>query len=193
MRAGIVVEVMPEDYIRLNRIVGDRNATQKHHARVILATAEGCGTLKMMRRSGLSKPVVWRWQESFMRGEGVDGLLRDMTSPGKAPLAAEAVKRIVDLTLAEPPGEMTHWTGRAMAEAAGVRLRSVQRIWAVHSLAPHRAHRFKLSRDKRFIEKFVDVAALYIDPPAHAAVLSVEKSQIQALGHTQPGLQEQAV
>jgi hypothetical protein len=121
-----------------------------------------------------------------MRGEGVDGLLRDMTPPGKAPLAAEAVKRIVDLTLAEPPVEMTHWTGRAMAEAAGVRLRSVQRIWAVHGLAPHRAHRFKLSRDKRFVEKFVD-------RPAHAVVLSVEKSQIQALGHTQPGLQEQAV
>jgi hypothetical protein len=85
--------------------------------------------VEIMRRSGLSKPVVWRWQERFMR-EGVDGLLRDKTRPpGKAPLDAKIVKRIVDLTLADPPGETTHWTGRAMADAAGVSLRSVQRVW----------------------------------------------------------------
>lgn len=97
-------------------------------ARGILATADGCATMEVMRRSGLSKPVVWRWQERFMR-EGVEGLLRDKTRPpGKAPLAADRVERIVDLTLAEPPGETTHWTGRGMAQAAGVSLRSVQRI-----------------------------------------------------------------
>lgn len=191
MRAGIKVEVRREDRRRLDRIVGDRNTPQKHaaRARVILATADGCGTLEIMRRSGLSKPVVWRWQERFMR-EGVDGLLRDKTRrPGKAPLAADIVKRIVDLTLAEPPGETTHWTGRAMAEAVGVSLRSVQRVWTAHGLAPHRVRTFKLSKDKRFIEKFADVVGLYIDPPAHAIVLSVdEKSQIQALDRTQPGL-----
>ena len=128
-------------------------------------------------------------QERFMR-EGVDGLLRDKTRPpGKAPLTAEIVKRIVDLTLAEPPGETMHWTGRAMADAAGVSLRSVQRVWTAHGLAPHRVRTFKLSKDKRFVEKFADVVGLYIDPPAHAIVLSVdEKSQIQALDRTQPGL-----
>jgi transposase len=191
MRAGIKVEVRREDRRRLDRIVGDRNSPQKHaaRARVILATADGCGTLEIMRRSGLSKPVVWRWQERFMR-EGVDGLLRDKTRrPGKAPLAADIVKRIVDLTLAEPPGETTHWTGRAMAEAVGVSLRSVQRVWTAHGLVPHRVRTFKLSKDKRFVEKFADVVGLYIDPPAHAIVLSVdEKSQIQALDRTQPGL-----
>jgi transposase len=191
MRAGIIVEVTSEDRVRLERIVGDRNTSQKHgaRARVILATAEGCGTLETMRRSGLSKPVVWRWQDRFMR-EGVDGLLRDKTRPpGKVPLSAKTVKRVVDLTLAEPPGETTHWTGRAMAEATGISLRSVQRIWAAHGLSPHRVHTFKLSRDKRFVEKFTDVVGLYIDPPAHAVVLSVdEKSQIQALDRTQPGL-----
>ena len=191
MRTGIDFEVTPEDRRRLKQIVGDRNSPQKHvaRARVILATADGCGTREVMRRSGLSKPVVWRWQERFMR-EGVDGLLRDKTRPpGKAPLAADIVKRIVDLTLAEPPGETTHWTGRAMAEAAGVSLRSVQRVWTAHGLAPHRVRTFKLSKDKRFVEKFADVVGLYIDPPAHAIVLSVdEKSQIQALDRTQPGL-----
>ena len=128
MRAGIIVEVTSEDRGRLELIVGDRNTPQKHaaRARVILATAEGCGTLEIIRRSGLSKPVVWRWQERFMQ-EGMDGLLRDKTRPpGKSPLPAETVKRVVDLTLAPPPGERTHWTGRGMAKAAGVSLRSVQ-------------------------------------------------------------------
>lgn len=191
MRAGIAIEVTSAAHIHLERIAGDRNTPQKHsaRARVILATAEGCGTLEIVRRSGLSKPVVWRWQERFMR-EGVDGLLRDKTRPpGKPPLPAETVKRVVDLTLAAPPGEATHWTGRAMAEATGVSLRSVQRIWAAHGLAPHRVRTFKLSTDPRFLEKFTDVVGLYVDPPAHAVVLSLdEKSQIQALDRTQPGL-----
>jgi hypothetical protein len=191
MRAGIDFKITPKGRRRLNQIVGDRNCPQKHVARprVILATADGCGTLEVMRRSELSKPVVWRWLERFMR-EGVDGLLRDkIRPPGKAPLAADIVKRIVDLMLAEPPGETTHWTGRAMAEGAGVSLRSVLRVGTAHGLAPHRVRTFKLSTDKRFVEKFADVVDLYIDPPAHAIVLSVdEKSQIQALDRTQPGL-----
>ena len=191
MRAGIIVEVTSEDCGRLELIAGDRNTPQKHaaRARVILATAEGCGTLEIVRRSGLSKPVVWRWQERFMH-EGVDGLLRDKTRPpGKSPLPAETVKRVVDLTLAAPPGERTHWTGRDMAKAAGVSLRSVQRVWTAHGLAPHRVQMFQLSKDPRFFEKFTDVVGLYVDPPAHAVVLSMdEKSQIQALDRTQPGL-----
>jgi transposase len=179
MRAGIVVEVTPEDRVRLERIVGDRNTPQKHsaRARVILATAEDCGTLEIVRRSGLSKPVVWRWQERFMH-EGVDGLLRDKTRPpGKRPLPGETVRRVVNLTLAAPPGETTHWTGRALAAAAGVSLRSVQRIWAAHGLTPHRVQTFRLSTDPRFLEKFTDVVGLYVDPPAHAVVLSVDEKR----------------
>src|ERR1700730_1404679 len=191
MRAGIVIEVTPEDRRRLDRIVRNRNSLQKHaaRARVILATADGCGTLEVMLRSGLSKPVVWRWQERFMH-EGVDGLLRDKTRPpGKRPLPGETVRRVVNLTLAAPPGEATHWTGRAMAAATGVSLRSVQRIWAAHGLLPHRVRRFKLSQDPAFAAKWRDVVGLYLDPPAHSLVLSVdEKSQIQALDRTQPGL-----
>lgn len=131
MRAGIVVTVTRKDRRRLEAIVADRNAPQKHaaRARVILATADGCGTNEVMRRSGLSKPVVWRWQERYMH-EGVDGLLRDKTrKPGKAPLPAATVARVLELTLADPPGEATHWTLRAMAAAAGVSAVSVQRIW----------------------------------------------------------------
>ena len=191
MRAGIVVNVTRADRHRLEAIISDRSAPQKHvwRANIILATADGCGTAEIMRRSGKSKPVVWRWQARFM-AEGIEGLTRDKTrKPGKQPLATATVERVVELTLGPPPGEATHWTGRMLAKAAGVSLRSVQRILEAHQLAPHRIRTFKLSTDPKFAEKFTDVVGLYVDPPAHAVVLSVdEKSQIQALDRTQPGL-----
>ena len=191
MRAGIEVKVTRVDRRRLEAIISDRNASQKHvwRARIILATADGCGTAEIMRRSGKAKPVVWRWQERFMR-EGVDGLLRDKTrKPGKPSLPAATVQRVIDLVTGAPPGETTHWTGRMLATAVGISLRSVQRILEAHRLAPHRVRTFKLSNDPRFVEKLRDVVGLYVNPPAHAVVLSVdEKSQIQALDRTQPGL-----
>ena len=177
------------DRRRLEAIVADRSAPQKHvwRAHIILATAEGCGTAEIMRRFGKSKPVVWRWQARFM-AEGVDGLTRDKTrKPGKQPLPATVVQRVVDLTLGPPPGDATHWTGRMLAKAAGVSLRSVQRILEAHRLAPHRVRTFKLSTDPKFAAKLKDIVGLYVDPPAHAVVLSVdEKSQIQALDRTHP-------
>jgi transposase len=142
-----------------------------------------------MRRSGKSKPVVWAWQARFM-AEGVEGLTRDKTrKPGKKPLPADTVQRVVDLALGPPLGETTHWTGRMLAKAVGVSLRSVQRILEAHQLTPHRIETFKLSNDPKFAEKLKDIVGLYVDPPDHAVVLSVdEKSQIQALDRTQPGL-----
>jgi transposase len=120
----------------------------------------------------------------------VDGLLRDKTRPpGTPPLPAATVERVVALTREPPPGEITHWTGRAMAKAVGISLSSVQAIWKAHGLVPHRVRTFKLSRDPEFISKLRDIVGLYMSPPAHSLVLSVdEKSQIQALDRTQPGL-----
>ena len=191
MREGISIEVSAADRGRLERVVADRNSPQKHvwRARIILATAAGCGTAEIMRRAEVSKPCVWRWQERFMRA-GMAGLVRDRTrKPGLQPLPPAVVDRVVALTLGDPRGETTHWTGRAMAAASGVSLRSVQRIWAAHGLQPHRVRRFKLSTDPAFAAKLRDVVGLYLDPPAHSLVLSVdEKSQIQALDRTQPGL-----
>ena len=191
MRAGIVVNVTPEDRRQLEAIVGDRNAPQKHvwRAKIILATADGCGTTEITRRSGKAKPVVWRWQERFMH-EGVAGLTRDKTrKPGKPRLPAVIVQRVVDLALGPPPREATHWTGRMLAKVAGVSLRSVQRILEAHQLAPHRVRTFKLSNDPKFADKLKDIVGLYVDPPEHAVVLAVdEKSQIQALDRTQPSL-----
>jgi hypothetical protein len=155
----------------------------------VLATADVLGTAAIMRRTAKSKTAVWRWQEHFA-GEGVEGLLRDKTRPSRvAPFGPEVGERIVALTRAEPPGERTHWTGRAMVKAAGVSLSYVQRVWRSHGLQPHRIRTFKLLNDPLFSAKVRDIVGLYVDPPAHAVVLSIdEKSQIQALDRTQPGL-----
>jgi transposase len=191
MRTGIVVEVTTAERDRLEAIVADRNSPQKHvwRAGIVLARANGLGTVAIMRHTAKSKTVVWRWQERFAQ-EGVDGLLRDKTRPSRVkPFGSEVAERIVALTLAEPPGETTHWTGRAMAKVAGVSLSYVQRVWRSHGLQPHRIRTFKLSKDPQFAAKVRDIVGLYVDPPAHAVVLSVdEKSQIQALDRTQPGL-----
>jgi hypothetical protein len=95
----------------------------------------------------------------------------------------------MDLTCSEPPNQATHWTGRAMAKAVGVSLRALQRLWQAHRLQPHRIRAFKRSNDPEFAEKVEDIVGLYMDPPKHTAVVSIdEKSQIQALDRTQPGL-----
>src|SRR5919205_1046731 len=191
MREGISVEVSAADRARWEGVVADRNSPQKHvrRARIVLAAADGLGTGEIMRRTGKSKPCVWRWQERFMR-EGVPGLLRDRTRPPRVPPLSQAtIDRVVALTPTEPPGEATHWTAAAMAAATGISISSVQRIWRAHKLRPHRVRAFKLSKDPAFAAKLRDIVGLYLDPPADAVVLSVdEKPQIQALDRTQPGL-----
>ncbi len=191
MRTGISLHVTANDRERLLAVVGNRNSPQKHvwRARIVLLTSEGLGTVEIMRQAGVAKTAVWRWQERFMRA-GVDGLLRDKTRPPRIPpLGAEIVARVVQLTLTDPPGETTHWTAPAMAKASGISVSSVQRIWRSHGLQPHRMRQFKLSNDPRFADKVRDIVGLDVDPPAHALVLSIdEKSQIQALDRTQPGL-----
>jgi transposase len=191
MRTGRSISVSSTDQRRLKALIKDRNAAQKQvwRAEIVLFTAEGAGTTEIMRRTGKSKTCVWRWQERFME-EGFESLLRDKTRPSRIkPLGDETAERIVALTLGDPPGETTHWTGALMAKASGLSVSSVQRIWRAHGLQPHRVRQFKLSNDPRFVDKLRDVVGLYVDPPAHAIVLSVdEKSQIQALDRTQPGL-----
>lgn len=191
MAQTVDVIVDAEDRARLAAVVGDRNRLQKHvqRARIVLLSAERLPVLTVANAVGVSRPSVWRWQQRFAEA-GVDGLLRDKTRPpGKAPLPAGTVAKILALPCTEAPGEATHWTGRATARAVGVSLRAVQRIWAAHRLQPHRIRTFKKSTDPAFAAKVEDVVGLYIDPPRHAVVLSIdEKSQIQALDRTQPGL-----
>ena len=155
MRTGIAITVTAEDRRRLETIISDRNSPQKHvwRARIVLLTAAGAGTILIMREAGVSKTAVWRWQERFM-AEGVDGLLRDKTRPpGTAPIPEERAAEVVRLTLSAPPHEATHWTVRAMADAVGLAVSTVQKIWKAHGLAPHRWRAFKLSTDPAFAEK----------------------------------------
>jgi transposase len=191
MRKGISITVTAEDRVRLDTIIRNRNSPQKHvwRARIIVLTADGEGTTAITRTVGKGKTVVWRWQERFMH-QGIEGLTRDKTRPSRIPpLPAETVDRVVVLTNQAPPHEATHWSAPAMAKTVGISPSSVRRIWIGQGLQPHRVRSFKISNDPRFADKLKDVVGLYVDPPAHAVVLSIdEKSQIQALDRTQPGL-----
>src|SRR6478736_4993688 len=191
MRTGISITLKPADRRRLKALARDRNSPHKHvwRAEIVLLSADGVGTNEIMRRTGKSKTCVWRWQERFMEA-GYDNLLHDKTRPSRIPpLGSGITERVVTLTQTAPPTEATHWTSAMMAKVVGISASSVQRIWRAHGLQPHRVKQFKLSTDPRFVDKLRDVVGLYVDPPAHAVVLSVdEKSQIQALDRTQPGL-----
>jgi len=190
-RDDICLYLCPADRAKLEAIVADRNSLRKccWRAEIVLATADGLGTNAIMRRTDKSKPCVWRWQERYIE-EGVPGLLRDKTRPSRiAPLSAEKRLAIIDKTATEKPANATHWSARKMAKAVGVSHRSVQRVWDGAGLKPHLVRTFKLSNDPKFAEKVVDVVGLYMNPPERALVLCVdEKSQIQALDRTQPGL-----
>ena len=185
------IELSAADRAKLKTIVANRNSPQKHvwRAKIVLLTADGHGTAEIMRRIGKAKTVIWRWQERFS-AEGVASLWRDKTRPSRIPpLAPEVAERVVAVTLAGPSQNATHWTGAAMAKAVGISVSSVQRIWRAHGLQPHRVRRFKLSNDPQFVAKLRDIVGLYVNPPDHAIILSIdEKSQIQALDRTQPGL-----
>ncbi len=136
MRAGISITVSPSDHRRLEALVRDRNTSQKHvwRAEIVLLSTDGIGTNEIMRRTGKSKTCVWRWQERFAE-VSFNGLLRDKTRPSRVkPLGDEVSERVVALTLTDPPGEATHWTGAMLAGAVGISVSSVQRIWRVHGL-----------------------------------------------------------
>ena len=133
---NIIKRLSARDRASLEAVLADRNSPQKHvwRARIVLLTAGGYGTAEIMRRTGKSKGVIWRWQERFISA-GVDALWREMTRPPRIPpLGADVVERVVTLTLAGPSGAATYWTGAAMAEVAGISVSSVQRIWRAHGL-----------------------------------------------------------
>jgi transposase len=175
----------------LEKLVGDGNVPQKiaKRAKIVLMTADGSGVMAIMRAVSVSKTTVWRWQEYFVEA-GVAGLVKGRSKPpGKKPIP-EAIKRtIVEKTVKERPADATHWSVRTMGEEAGISHTSVQRIWKEYGLKPHVVRTFKISNDPNFTEKMEDVVGLYLNPPEKALVFSVdEKSQIQALDRTQPGL-----
>ncbi len=158
-------------------------------ARIVLLASEGVPNNASAARLGTSRPTVLLWRSRF-QARGAPGLLKEAPRPGrKKALSPAVVKRVVEATLHSTPRGATHWSTRTLAKAQGLSHMTVQRIWKQHGLQPHRVETFKLSRDPHFVEKLRDVVGLYLDPPDRALVLSVdEKSQIQALDRTQPGL-----
>ena len=157
-------------------------------AGIVLRCAQGLANHAIGCELGVNRKTVILWRKRFAQS-GLDGL-RDQTRPGRKPaLSAEFVQRLLDTTLHEKPRAATHWSTRTLAKHLGVSKMAIQRVWKAHGLQPHRLETFKLSRDKQFVEKLRDVVGLYLNPPEHALVLSVdEKSQIQALDRSQPGL-----
>jgi transposase len=171
--------------------IAARNSPQKvvFRSRLVLLASTGMANRRIAQDLNTSRPTVILWRQRFLKS-GPAGLTEDAPGRGRKPqITAQKIKQIVEATLHSKPKAATHWSVRTMAAAQGVSPASVQRIWDAHGLEPHRTRRFKLSRDKRFVEKLTDVVGLYLNPPDKALVLCVdEKSQIQALDRTQPGL-----
>jgi transposase len=151
--------------------------------------ADGVQSQVIARDLGVSKPTVQLWRQRFLAFRLV-GLQKDAPRPGRIPkITSKKIQAVVEATLHTTPPNATHWSTRSMGRAQGLSEATIRRIWKQHNLKPHLVKTFKLSRDKRFVEKLYDVVGLYLNPPDKSLVLCVdEKSQIQALDRTQPGL-----
>jgi len=191
MRTSKQIEVSDRDREQLNQVVRNGNTPQKVvlRARIVLLSADGISTGEIMHQLDTTTPTIIRWRDRY-ETDGILGLLKDRSRPGRKRRIEETkVREVVDRTLQEKPSNATHWSTRTLAAAVGLSPASIQRIWKAHGLKPHLVRTFKLSRDPLFVEKLQDVVGLYLNPPEHAIVLSVdEKSQIQALDRSQPGL-----
>ena len=164
-------------------------ARQVERARVVLLAAEGKQDLEIAAEIGISNQKAARWRKRFLEF-GLAGLEKDAPRPGRTPTITPAkVQDVIRKTTQEKPVNATHWSTRTMAEAAGLSEKSIRRIWHKHGLKPHLSRTFKVSNDPEFAGKLEAIVGLYLHPPEHAIVLCAdEKSQIQALDRTQPGL-----
>ena len=164
-------------------------ARQVERARIVLRAADGLQDKDIAAELGITPEKAARWRNRFLDG-GLAALQKDAPRPGRPhTVPAAKVRQIVDKTTQEKPDPATHWSTRTMAAAVGVSEATVRRIWHAHGLKPHLVTTFKVSNDPQFVEKLEAIVGLYLNPPEHAMVLCVdEKSQIQALDRTQPGL-----
>jgi transposase len=185
------VVVSDADRVELERLVRSGKTEQEFalRARIVLCAGEGLSANQTAQKLATSRQTATLWRGRYA-AEGITALLRNRPRGRSfASLSAETEAAVIAKTLQEVPEEATHWSRRRMAKATGVSKSSVQRIWHAHGLKPHLVKTFKLSTDPEFVAKVTDVVGLYLNPPEHAMVLSIdEKSQIQALDRTQPGL-----
>jgi len=191
MRVARAVVLNPEQRQVLEARARARSASARsvERARIVLMAASGMQDKQIAAKLRIMPEKAARWRNRFLDG-GLRALEKDAPRPGRTPIITSAkIQEVVWKTTQEKPGNATHWSTRSMAEAVSISEKSVRRIWHQHGLKPHLARTFKVSNDPAFAEKLEAIIGLYLNPPEHAIVLCVdEKSQIQALDRTQPGL-----
>jgi transposase len=191
MKAAAPIRLSSEESSTLNTWVRGRSLPLRlvQRARIIRMAADGIQSQEIARDLGVSRPTVQLWRQRFLAFR-LEGLEKDAPRPGRIPqITPQKIQAVVEATLHTVPPDATHWSTRSMAKAQGLSEATIRRIWKQHNLKPHLVKTFKLSRDKRFIDKLYDIVGLYLNPPDKSLVLCVdEKSQIQALDRTQPGL-----
>ncbi len=185
------IVLSPDEVVTLDQWSRSRTLPARvvERAQIVRLAAGGVPSQEIAQRLGVSRPTVQLWRERF-RALRLPGLEKDAPRPGRLPRLSDAkIRAVLEATLHTTPPAATHWSTRTMAAAQGISEATVRRIWHQHRLQPHRVKTVTLSRDRQFVEKLCDVVGLYLNPPDKALVLCVdEKSQIQALDRTQPGL-----
>jgi transposase len=191
MRIAPQVTVTDEDRKTLERWARGRSAPVRlmQRAKIVLLAAEGQQNKDIGDALGVTRQLVGRWRNRYV-AQGLAGIEKDAPGRGRKPTAREAIAaRIIEWTTQRKPAHATHWSTRTLSKELGTSRSMVNRVWQANQLKPHLYRTFKLSNDPKFIEKATDVVGLYLNPPEHALVLCCdEKSQIQALDRTQPGL-----
>lgn len=188
MRVAASVDLSQEEEAELIRVSRSKLSSVRlaERARIVLLAAQGLQNQQIAEELGIHRLTAGRWRERYLES-GLAGIERDL--PRGAPPAKVDVARLVELTTQSTPEAATHWSTRKMAAVLGVAPSTVMRHWQASGLKPHLVRGFKISRDPKFIEKLEDIVGLYMAPPEHAIVLCCdEKSQVQALDRTQPGL-----
>jgi len=191
MRRAVTITLSDEERSTLESWARSRTAAARlvARARIVLAAAKGMRNIEIAEKLSIDVTVVARWRKRFAE-ERLDGIAKERGQRGRKPVRQRRhVRRILETTLHEKPANATHWSVRTLAKELRVSRSMVHRVWQAHNIQPHRVETFKLSNDPNFVKKVIDVVGLYLRPPEHALVFCVdEKSQIQALDRTQPGL-----
>ena len=188
VRVAPEIVLTDEERAELTRLVRSKRTSVRlsQRARIVLLAADGMQNKDIAEQLGVGRIQVARWRERYGQSRRA-GIERDL--PRGAPAVKVDVPRLVELTTQSKPEAATHWSTRKMAAALGVSAATVSRHWRANGLKPHLVRGFKVSRDPKFVEKLEDIVGLYMAPPEHALVLCCdEKSQVQALDRTQPGL-----
>jgi transposase len=191
MRVAPAIALTPEVRLELEKLSRRRTTPVRvaQRTRIVLLAASGLENKQIAEQMGVAPRMAALWRGRFLE-QGVEGLMKDAPRPGRTPaISSKMIAQVIAKTTLSKPAGATHWSRSTMAREMGLSESSVGRIWHAHGLKPHRVESFKVSNDPEFAEKLDAIVGLYLNPPEHALVLSVdEKSQIQALDRTQPGL-----